>query len=195
MQRITTLLEKISELVKLNEKAGIIDIDLMLDYTKVVYADLLEWRGRVSFNNSVQIVPEEKSVEAASPVQAVEKVIVAAPETKPAELPVIEDNTISTPTPEPAEKEVLPLAMPVNTNRPDINASIGINDKYLYISELFGNNKPVYEETLREINEMNSYEEAVNWLGETVVPENNWDKDNETVQAFYSTVNIFFASR
>lgn len=42
--RITALLQKIHELASQAEHATAIDIDLMLDYTRVLYSDLLEWR-------------------------------------------------------------------------------------------------------------------------------------------------------
>ncbi len=43
--RITALLRKIHELAGQAENATAIDIDLMLDYTRVLYSDLLEWRA------------------------------------------------------------------------------------------------------------------------------------------------------
>lgn len=42
--RITALLQKIHELAGKPDEASAIDIDLMLDYTRVLYSDLLEWR-------------------------------------------------------------------------------------------------------------------------------------------------------
>ena len=45
MQRIATLLQKLTEL-STQGKPSQIDIDLMLDYTRVIYADLLEERKK-----------------------------------------------------------------------------------------------------------------------------------------------------
>ena len=46
MERIENVLRRIQEVYySRHEKTGI-DIDLMLDYTRVMYADLLEWRKR-----------------------------------------------------------------------------------------------------------------------------------------------------
>jgi hypothetical protein len=45
--RITALLQKIHELAIQAEDATPIDIDLMLDYTRVLYSDLLDWRDEV----------------------------------------------------------------------------------------------------------------------------------------------------
>jgi hypothetical protein len=44
--RITALLQKIHELASQPEPLAAIDLDLMLDYTRVLYSDLLEWRAQ-----------------------------------------------------------------------------------------------------------------------------------------------------
>lgn len=46
--RIPTLLQKIAELAEHPDRRTRIDVDLMLDYTRVLYADLLEWRDKLS---------------------------------------------------------------------------------------------------------------------------------------------------
>lgn len=53
MQRIDTLLQKLNELARLKDKATLIEIDLMMDYTKVIYADLIEWRNRTQFIDKI----------------------------------------------------------------------------------------------------------------------------------------------
>ena len=82
MQRISTLLQKINELAAKDKEAGVIDIDLMMDYTRVLYADLQEWRARVSFNTSLNMqnttaqtaepTPQIASAPAAQPVTVAE---------------------------------------------------------------------------------------------------------------------------
>lgn len=57
MQRIDTLLQKLNELARLKEKASLIEIDLMMDYTKVIYADLIEWRNRTQFIDRIPTEP------------------------------------------------------------------------------------------------------------------------------------------
>ena len=52
MQRIATLLQKLTEL-STQGKPTQIDIDLMLDYTRVIYADLLEERKKLATENFV----------------------------------------------------------------------------------------------------------------------------------------------
>lgn len=183
MQRIPTLLQKMSELAKLNEKATVIDIDLMMDYTRVIYADLLEWRGRALFNASIETPVTQQT----QPITS--KTDIPHP-------PVSESVQEAEPTPVTVEPSPAPPAPPVETKQFEpISKFIGINDKYLFISELFGNNKTAYEEVLDEISSMETHQQARNWLDAHIVPGFNWQEENETVQSFYGILNSFFASR
>ena len=76
----------------------------------------------------------------------------------------------------------------------DIRRNIGINDKYQYISELFGNNKDAYEAALTRLNRFESYPDAVNWMDE-VHTENRWDDEHPTVISFYDMLRQFFSSK
>ena len=60
MQRISTLIQKLSELAEQEKKLGLIDIDLMLDYTRVMYADLLEVRKNYALNDIVSTNTDKK---------------------------------------------------------------------------------------------------------------------------------------
>ncbi len=185
MQRIPTLLQKMSDLAKLNEKATVIDIDLMMDYTRVIYADLLEWRARALFNASIE-----------TPV--IQQTPLATPQTDTPQQPINEPIQQAEPMPIAAEPLPIPATPtpPVETKQfKPISKFIGINDKYLFISELFGNNKTAYEEVLDEISNMETHQQARNWLDVHVIPGFNWQEENETVQSFYGVLNSFFSLR
>jgi hypothetical protein len=190
MHRITTLLQKINDLASKDKDAGVIDIDLMMDYTRVLYADLHEWRARVSFNTSL----DGGTATAATTAQPVQH-------TEP------EKKDDSTPTPvktpqesqEPIEKvvEESPVKQPViniPTPSADIRKWIGINDKYQFISEMFGNDKDGYEAIMSQINESDDYNLAVDMLDE-VHAERGWNDDDPTIQSFYGILSKFFSER
>jgi hypothetical protein len=88
--RIPTLLQKISVLLEQTERPGVIEVDLMLDYTRVMYADLLEWRAKLA------------SAPAPAAAQPVSPPIPAAA-TRPIPTPAI---------PQPAKPPVTPPAPP-----------------------------------------------------------------------------------
>lgn len=55
----------------------------------------------------------------------------------------------------------------------DINSAIGLNDKFIFIRELFNNNKDLYIETIQILNNFDTFENAVVFLDE------NFDWDSE----------------
>ncbi len=56
----------------------------------------------------------------------------------------------------------------------DINSAIGLNDKFIFIRELFNNDKEHYHETIQVLNNFDIYENAVNFLNENF----DWDSDD-----------------
>lgn len=142
MQRVKTLLQKISDLSQKGEALSQIEVDLLLDYTRVIYADLLEYKSRLNFNNHIEKASQ------------------------------LHDKTnITEPNPKIAA-----------VNSVSIGNKIGINDKYLFIIELFNNNKDEYEECITVLSEFASYTNAFAWLSAKYT----WDDENDTVQSFYS---------
>jgi hypothetical protein len=174
MERIQTLLQKLTELSRNDNKPSAIDLDLMLDYTRVMYADLLEWRNRVAFTTSL-------SEETSQPFNAVTEPAMPANTAPPIELTENVRNYDTSAEDKPSEH--------------DIRKSIGINDKYQFISELFSNDKETYENVLDNINKARSYQQAIDWLDEHAHSSNAWDDDMPVVQSFYSVVSNFFVSR
>jgi len=56
----------------------------------------------------------------------------------------------------------------------DINTAIGLNDKFIFIRELFGNNKEHYHETIQLLNNFDTFENAVAFLDDNF----DWDEDD-----------------
>jgi len=187
MQRIATLLQKISELSK--ENASAIDVDLMMDYTKVMYADLMEWRNRLIFNSSLQQDVTNNTVSSTPSQPDPEKI-------EEPEIPTVigekepEKIVVQVANPPGEETVYTPKERPAI----DIRTFIGINDKYQYISELFINNKDAYNEVLDELNMMDTYNEAISWLRMSVADQYNWDEESPAVQSFYGMLSQFFSS-
>lgn len=78
----------------------------------------------------------------------------------------------------------------------DIRTYIGINDKYNFISELFGNNPEAYDEILNEINLSENKNEALQFLENSgITTLYQWKEDGFSEQIFYNVLNQFFASR
>ncbi|RYD55192.1 MAG: hypothetical protein EOP56_16735 [Sphingobacteriales bacterium] len=106
-----------------------------------------------------------------------------------------DDNEIEDERKDVATEDPFVVSEPARYGDRDIRKEIGINDKCLYISELFHNDKDAYERALNEINRCTFCREATDWLSQQVKGRYNWDHENETVQQFYGVVSHFFASR
>jgi hypothetical protein len=60
----------------------------------------------------------------------------------------------------------------------DISSAIGINDRFLFIKELFDGNSKKYDETIKVLNTSPNFNDAFNYLNENF----NWDMDDPAVQ-------------
>lgn len=168
MQRIKMLLQKINEIAHKGDKATLIDIDLMMDYTRVLYADMAEIKSKLAFRtevpdvavNTAHIKPEE-------PIQEITAQHVQ-------EQPVVITTPVFT-IPEPITR----------ANKAPIEQLIGINDKYQFISELFNNNAELYDTTIKEVGDFDNNQQAIDWLNANF----SWDTENDIVQSFLSIIN------
>jgi hypothetical protein len=69
----------------------------------------------------------------------------------------------------------------------DLTTAIGINEKYLLASELFGGNIETYKEAILRLNSFESWEQAKVFLDELSV-KFKWDQENELVLNFRNLV-------
>ncbi|MEW5844747.1 MAG: hypothetical protein AB1777_00620 [Bacteroidota bacterium] len=71
-------------------------------------------------------------------------------------------------------------------NKPisDLAKAIGINDKFLFIKELFGGDADLYNQTIKHINQLTDLNEAIIYLQENF----NWDPTNEVTNLFIDLV-------
>ena len=71
----------------------------------------------------------------------------------------------------------------------DINSAIGLNDKFIFIRELFGGDKDQYSETIQILNNFDTFENAVDFLEENFgwdAEDPNFDRLKELVRRKYS---------
>ncbi|HEY1031931.1 MAG TPA: hypothetical protein VGD89_09170 [Flavipsychrobacter sp.] len=214
MQRVQTLIQKISELAS-RPNPDLIEVDLMMDYTRVLYADLAEWRNRLVFTNQVpqpETTPpanvpqvQEEVPEKVTQENITEPVVQQQPETtlpQQQEVVVIKedaphDTHVSEPRHEALAQSTVGSETAYATRIPaeSIQSMIGINDKYQFISELFGNNKDDYDAVIEELETFENYPQALSWLNTYTGNRYNWDYEHETVQSFLSIIERYYYSR
>lgn len=304
MERVKNILQKLQEMYYAKHQKSAIDLDLMLDYTRVMYADLLEWRGafkeepptaeNAAPNEPVALAaaketpvseqevepqpdvqpedkereetasaPSETAAEDKEPVAAIpedkafrpmehdepapkepvpesEEVVVTTPEKEhidtlqrdasgisfePPSAPeprteikeelLIEEPAVQQPVDEKPAPPPAAIPLPDMTPLPekpklqpqpanlfsavkapkDIRSVIGINDKYLFLNELFNNHKSNYEEALDKLNHFATGDQAEDWIRTKIAPAHKWDQEDATVTSFYTLVKRHFSER
>lgn len=75
----------------------------------------------------------------------------------------------------------------------DLRKAIGINDRFLFIDELFRGDEAMYERSIKTINGFNIYPEAEYWISRELKTKLGWNNDNKTVQQFDQIVKRRFS--
>jgi hypothetical protein len=75
----------------------------------------------------------------------------------------------------------------------DLRKGIGINDRFVFVKELFRGDDAAYERSIKTINNFGIYTEAEYWMSRELKLKLGWDEDNTTVQHFYQLVRRRFS--
>ena len=79
------------------------------------------------------------------------------------------------------------------TSIKDLRKAIGINDKYLFINELFGGDEKLFENSIKTINQFNIFAEADFWIKKELIAIKKWNLDLPVVQQFMLLVKRRFS--
>jgi hypothetical protein len=74
----------------------------------------------------------------------------------------------------------------------DLKKAIGINDRFLYINELFRGDENMYERSIKTINSFSILPEAEYWIQRELKTKIGWSEGNETVKQFIQLVRRRF---
>jgi hypothetical protein len=75
----------------------------------------------------------------------------------------------------------------------DLRKAIGVNDRFLFINELFRGDEVAYERSIKTINSFSIFAEAEYWIQRELRVKNGWDAGNEMVAQFYQLVKRRFS--
>lgn len=138
-----------------------------------------------------EVVAKEVAEEPVAEAPKVEEPVVVEPKV---EEPVAEEPKAEEPQQElfeepVAEKEpAAPKAMLYGKPVDDIRLAISLGDRFLYQRELFGQNAELMQRSLTELNELHSFEEALNYISSHF----QWDTESNTYQQFLVTLHRRF---
>ena len=75
----------------------------------------------------------------------------------------------------------------------DLKKAIGINDRFVFISELFRGDEVMYERSIKTINGFRIYPEAQYWIERELKIKLGWDDSKDTTRHFYQLVRRRFS--
>jgi hypothetical protein len=75
----------------------------------------------------------------------------------------------------------------------DLRKAIGINDKFLFLNELFNGDEAAYERSIKTINAFHVLQEAEYWINRELKLRLGWNDTRDTVQHFYQLVRRRFS--
>ena len=86
-----------------------------------------------------------------------------------------------------------PQAQPAEAPVKDIKAAISLNDKLLFVKDLFNGYSLAYSEAIEIVNRFTSFEEADRFLKTNYVVKNNWEGKKATADKFYALLKRRYA--
>ncbi|MBS1562792.1 MAG: hypothetical protein JST39_00330 [Bacteroidetes bacterium] len=75
----------------------------------------------------------------------------------------------------------------------DLKKAIGLNDRYVFVNELFRGDEAMYERSLKTINAFRILPEAEYWVERELKTRLGWDDNKHTTQQFYQLVKRRFS--
>ena len=75
----------------------------------------------------------------------------------------------------------------------DLRKAIGINDKFLFVNELFRGDEAAYERSIKTINNFHILPEAEYWINRELKVKLGWNDNKDVVQHFYQLVRRRFS--
>jgi len=75
----------------------------------------------------------------------------------------------------------------------DLKQAINLNDKLLFVKDLFNGYSLAYSEAIEILNRFTSFAEAEQFLSNNYVAKNHWDTKPETSEKFYALLKRRYA--
>jgi len=76
----------------------------------------------------------------------------------------------------------------------DLRKAIGINDRFVFINDLFRGDEAMYERSIKTINSFHIFPKAEYWINRELIVKLGWDADSEIVRHFYQLVKRRFST-
>jgi hypothetical protein len=163
------------------------DIKLEIKEEKPVEPEIKE-------NSFVAEDPFLKTVDAPKEEKVIQPLVISTPtEEKPEESHVMSLNELLSAK---SENKANNTSTSFSNNKPtvDLKSAISLNDKMMFIRELFNGYNLAYSEAIEILNRFDSFESADNFLMKNYAEKNNWAAKQDVVDRLYNIINRKFKS-
>ena len=75
----------------------------------------------------------------------------------------------------------------------DLRKAVGINERFVFINDLFRGDEAMYERSIKTINSFNIYAEAEYWINRELKTKMGWLNDHPSVQHFDQLIRRRFS--
>jgi hypothetical protein len=91
------------------------------------------------------------------------------------------------------EKKEVAHTLTESSHIKDLKKAIGINDRFVFINELFRGDEAMYERSIKTINNFSIYPEAQYWMERELKVKLGWDNNRPSTMEFYALVKRRFS--
>jgi len=77
-------------------------------------------------------------------------------------------------------------------NRRSLSDAIALNDKFIFVRELFGSQFTEYENNIKKIDEFSSHQEAIDYCKNILSPKYNWENKQSIAGRFFELLSKNF---
>ena len=176
LNKLLTQVDDMEEMLQLMQRSH----EMMLGQFKVKLEDLKQQVETLKNEVNVVSAKPEHQPEPESELQPVPPAFVEKEQTSPIKV-------ASEPEPKPAPKparDAAPAPKPVR----DIMSTFTINDRFLFLRELFDGDDQRFNETIDSIQHMANMNQVENYIADVL----DWDHSNEVVKEFTRLVSLSF---
>jgi hypothetical protein len=206
------------EIIKLAEDTPVPQIDLGADSREDTYSYIREEPKTIRHElildeatnwDDDELTPVEEEIKEPEEQEEPEIPVIAEEVDEPVETidlnPVIEEVKPEPVKTDTAEEEVVTINQKMSAQaalkteqqsiKPisDIKLAITLNDKLLYVKDLFNGYNLAYSEAIEILNRFNTFEEASRFLKTNYVTKNNWESKPSTTEKFYALLKRRYA--
>jgi len=148
----------------------------------------------ISINEEV----EEKEEPQQEPIEEPQEISIENGQRETEELVAVEvvegDQTTINEVVSPSEEGTKVAEKLVKQSVSDLPSAIGVNERYLFINELFDGDGETYQIAIEQLNGFDHIQDAMKYVRDELSDKFNWDQEQESTISFYALIEKRYAA-